>query len=415
MDHQDEFEELREKAGHRARLAAERGRGRRALKSFRFRRAARHLEKALELSPEDKRLRWLLALARFATWFQFVALALAIAGIGFLAFMTITRWGPAFLAAREAPILTPRPSATPTWTRALPTQTPLASPRPTLRPVPTLTLAPSPTPRDIRVDILSNKRTGQQISVELKALEAGTSVFRLRRSDFDLTIGNIPIPFSLEERNADDPVCLVVVVDDSGSIIPGLEQIRAAIRALNDKRKPGDQIGLVLFAGSDRVEVKQVPSDSPLNEMVVTGQGQRTALWDGMLKGIELARSCSVDTRYLLVLTDGSDNSSVKLKGDDSERALLIASLAEEQGLGICTVGVESEALKEDPLMLAAYRCRYSRAADFDALTSLFQEIFGYVRHFYRLEFSTDLIPAESKSVTLRVLNTASVVISLGE
>jgi hypothetical protein len=161
------------------------------------------------------------------------------------------------------------------------------------------------------------------------------------------------------------------------------------------------------------VEVKQKPSESPLNETLVNGQGQLTALWDGILKGIEQAKGCSVDTRYLIVLTDGADNGSVILKGDDTDRALQIAKMAEEQDLGICTVGVQSETLKEDPLKLAAQRCRYSSAAQFDELVSLFQNIFGSVRQFYRVEFSTDLIPAGTKSVTLRVLNAVDATIAI--
>jgi len=409
MEGSEEFEELRRQASRRARIAGEVGRGRKALRSLRFRTAARHLKSALELRPDDKSIRRLLGFARFASWFQYVALTLLVAGVGFLAFMAATQWGPALLA-RQAPTLTPRPTATPTRTRRIPTQTRTATLRPSPRPSPTPTTTP-----DIRVELLHKEVAGQRVAVEFKVLEEGKSRFGLRQSDFTVRASGRWMPFSLEERNADDPVCIVVVVDDSGSIVPGLAQIRAAIRGLNDRRKPGDQLGLVLFAGSDRVEVKQMPSASPLDETFVTGQGQRTALWDGVLKGIELAKSCSVDTRYLIVLTDGADNSSVKLRGDDTDRALLIANQAEEQGLGICTVGVESEALKEDPLMLAAHRCRYNHAAEFDDLVSLFQDIFGYVRHFYRLEFSTETIPRDTKSVTLRALNAAETLIEFGK
>jgi hypothetical protein len=413
MGYEDEFDDLRQKASFQARIAAELGRGLKALRNLRFRTAARHLRNALELSPDDRHIRRSLLFARFASWFQYVVLVLLVAGLGFLGFMIATQWAPAFLAARQAPTLTPRPSPTPTWTRVIPTAVPTATRRPTPRFVPTSTLQPAPTPRNITLEVLDSKLAGRQMLVEVKVFEAGTSVFGLRRSDFELTSDNSSIPFFLEERNADDPVCLVVVIDDSGSILPGLEQIRAAVRGLNDKRKLGDELGMVVFAGSDRVEVKQLPADSPLDEMLVTGQGQRTALWDGVLKGIEVARSCSMSTRYLLVFTDGADNSSVKLQGDDSERALLIANLAEAQGLGVCTVGVESEALKEEPLILAAHRCRYSRAAAFDELTALFEDLFGYVRHFYRLEFSTDHVPPESESVTLRVLRAAAAVIDV--
>jgi hypothetical protein len=412
MEDKDHFDELRQKASLRARIAAETGRARKALRSLRFRTAARHLKNALELSPEDtsvnRRLRW----ARFASWFQYVVLILVVAALGFVAFMIATQWGPALLA-RLAPTVAPTPrfTATPTYTRRIPTQTPTATQRASQKTSP----MPTPIPPDIIVEVLHSEQTGQRVAVEFKVLESGTSRTGLQPADFRIQEAGFWIPFLLQERNADDPVCMVVVVDNSGSIIPGLEQIRSAIRGLNDKRKPGDQLGLVLFAEPGKVEVKQKPSNSPLDETVVNGQGQLTALWDGILKGIEQANTCSVETRYLIVLTDGADNGSVVLKGDDTERALQIAQMAEEQNLGICTIGVQSDALKEEPLKLAAERCRYSSAAQFDELVSLFQDIFGSVRHFYRLEFSTELLPQDTKSVTLRVLNTTDVAINVGE
>ncbi len=128
---------------------------------------------------------------------------------------------------------------------------------------------------------------------------------------------------------------------------------------------------------------------------------------------IEVARTCSESARYLIVLTDGADNASVVLKGDDRERALRIAQMAEAENIGICTVGVQSTSLKEEPLQLAAHRCPYSRSERSSELVSLFENIFGYVRHFYRLEIRTEALPAGTDSITLRVLNTAELPIEL--
>lgn len=409
MGYDDELEDLRQKAGPRARLAAELGRARQAYRSLRFRTAARHLENALALSPDDKSIRRRLRFVRFFSWFQYVVLALLVAVVGLAAFLTVTQWGPTLLA-KLAVTPTPRPTSTPTSTRAVPTQGPTA----TRKPSPQSTSLPTPTP-DIRVEVLRTQVTGQRVIAEFRVLESGISRTGLRPADIEIQAAGRQVPFRLDERSADDPVCVIVVVDNSGSIAPGLEQIRAAIRGLNEKRKPGDQLGLVLFAEPNRVEVKQTPSDSPLNDRVITGQGQLTALWDGILKGMELAQTCSVSTRYLIVLTDGADNASVLLRGDDRERALKIAQRAATENLGICTIGVETEVLREEPLQLVAYRCRYSSTARFADLVSLFQGVFGYVRHFYRVEFGVDSLPPEAKSFTLRVLKTKDTVIEIGK
>ncbi|MDH7488994.1 MAG: vWA domain-containing protein [Anaerolineae bacterium] len=407
MAHKDDLESLREKAGQRARLAAELGRARQAFRSLRFRKAAEHLQNALELRPDDRAIRRRLRFARFASWFQYVALLLVVAAVGLIAFLAVTQWGPA-LRASLAPTPAPRPTPTPTNTPVI--RTP--SPTPTRRPTSQVTLVPAAT-ADIRVELMSARTDGQKVSAEFRVLESGSDRTKLRTGDFQVWAEKQQIPFQVEERDADDPVCVIVVVDNSGSIIPGLERIRAAIRGLNERRKPGDQLGLVLFAEPNRVEVKQPPSDAPLNDRLVNGEGQLTALWDGILKGIELARTCSLSERYLIVMTDGADNASVVLKGDDRERAQRIAQMAQAENLGICTVGVQSESLREEPLQIAAYRCPYSSTARFSDLVSLFQNIFGFVRHFYRLEINAESLPPGTESVTLRVLNAAELRIEL--
>jgi len=267
----------------------------------------------------------------------------------------------------------------------------------------------------VTIEILQARLTEQSASVEFKVFQKGVNQVGLQSGEVNVTSAGRKIPFSFQERSADDPVCVIVVVDNSGSIFPGLTQIRDAIRGLNDKRKPGDELGLILFAESDRVEVMQEPSESPLDATVVTGEGQLTALWDGVLEGLEQAQSCSVQTRYLIVLTDGADTGSVRLQGDDTDRAMWVAAQAKQDGVGICTVGVESETLKEDPLKLAAYGCRYERASQFDELVTLFQDLFGSVRHFYRVEFGADELPVGERVVALQVLDSEETVVDFGD
>ena len=205
------------------------------------------------------------------------------------------------------------------------------------------------------------------------------------------------------------------MVDNSGSIQPGLIQIQQAIRSLNDKRKPGDQLGLVLFAEADRVKTMQTPAPRPLESTVVTGEGDYTALWDGVLEGLSQAKSCTVAGRYLIVLTDGSDNQSRQLTGDNLERARIVAWLAEGQNVGVCTVGVKSKDLEEEPLKLAAHGCGYYNAASFDEVASLFQRIFGFVRDFYRIQLSSDGLIGGQQVIKLRVLDTTEVSVDFGK
>lgn len=282
-----------------------------------------------------------------------------------------------------------------------------ATPTPILPP--TVTPPPTNTPLNIQIEILRAQRTGDMATVDFRVLQAGDQLVGLPQSQFALSSAGETVPIlAFEERGADDPVCMVVVVDNSGSIYPGRNQIRAAITSLNDKRKPDDELGLVVFTTHADVRVVQMPARKSLDPSVVTGVGERTALWDGVLAGLDTAQNCESLTRYLLVLTDGADNDSVILEGDNLSQARQIADRAKAANVGIFAVGVESEALEEGPLQLVAWGGDYRSAEDFDALVSLFQDIFGFVRNFYRIQFSADALSAE-RAITLRVMDAVEV------
>jgi hypothetical protein len=183
---------------------------------------------------------------------------------------------------------------------------------------------------------------------------------------------------------------------------PGLEQIREALQKLNDARKPEDKLGMVVFARHDEISVYE-PSDIPLPINEVDATGSFTALWDATLVGLETAQYCPYSNRYLILLTDGRDNDSRKLKGDNPTRAREIAQQAAAQGVSLCTVGIASKELEEEPLRLVASGCGYYPAENFDQVASLFQEIFGYMRDFYRLRVEPGAVVPGSRC-TLQVL-----------
>ncbi len=259
----------------------------------------------------------------------------------------------------------------------------------------------SPTPV-IRVEILRTRYTEREALVDVRVLQGGQTLQNLKAEDFRLFGGGKPLSFRFEARASDDPICLIAVVDNSGSVRPGLEQIREALQKLNDLRKPGDQLGMVVFAGHDEISVYE-PSDSPLPTDKVDATGSLTALWDATLVGLETAQHCLYPNRYLILLTDGRDNDSRKLKGDNLTRAREIARQAAERGISVCTIGVASRDLEPEPLRLAASGCGYYPAENFDQVASLFQEIFGYMRDFYRLRVEPGTVVPGSR-YTLQVL-----------
>jgi len=252
---------------------------------------------------------------------------------------------------------------------------------------------PSPTPAT-KLEILRAEENIESAwaRIDIRVWENGQFLPELPSGEFSVTAEGTSIPFELEEHKADDPICLITVVDNSGSIYSGIDYVREAIRKVNDFRKPDDQLGMVLFSSQDQILVKQSPSSAPLNPSVVDGTGRLTALWDAILEGLNTAQSCTSDSRYLLVLTDGRDNDSRRLEGDDITKSRAIAQQAAGQGVDICTLGVTDQ-IDEESLRQVSTGCGFYYAAKFEDIANKLQELFGYVRDFYRITLSGS-IPA---------------------
>jgi len=254
----------------------------------------------------------------------------------------------------------------------------------------------------IRVEVLRTRYSEREAFVDVRVWQGGQTLKGLKAEDFRLFSGGKPLSFQFEARSADDPVCVIAVVDNSGSVRPGLEQIRQALRKLNDARKSGDELGMVVFAAHNQID-QVPPSTDPLPAEKVNATGMMTALWDATLTGLDIARSCSYSNRYLILLTDGRDNDSRRLKGDNLTRAEEIAQRAAQEGVAICAVGVASKDLEEEPLRRVATGCGYYPAANFEEVASLFQDIFGYVRDFYRLRVEPGAVSPGARAI-LQVL-----------
>jgi len=274
-----------------------------------------------------------------------------------------------------------------------------------------LTPPPTPTPH-IEIEVLRARREESEVVIDVRVFREGRFIEGLQKKDLTLLIDGATPSFEFEARYADDPICLIAVVDNSGSIEPGLNQIHEALQALNEARKPEDEMGLVVFGTHEQISRVQPPAPAALSAEAVgriDATGEKTALWDGILEGLDMAQSCSARLRYLLVMTDGIDNDSRRLGGDSMARAREIARIARDRGVSICTVGVKSEgAVEEDALRRAAYGCQYSSADNFDELATLFIRLFGYVRDFYRLKVDAAEVPYGAH-VAVRVLNAAEV------
>ena len=284
---------------------------------------------------------------------------------------------------------TPIPTATP-----LPSSTP--SPAPTAAPTATEEPTATPTPTPVLAITLLGKRRGKGV-IDFKLTADGTPVPDLSADEVTASNPSLKIK-KLLPRSEKDPVCVIAVVDNSGSI-KEQDLLRGAIQGLNDMQaaRPSLWLGMIVF---DTTIVQEVtPSTKRLDVKLITGKGQNTALWLGVDAGIKLASNCKeapVLDRYLFVVTDGADNTGNKSKAE-------IIKAANDTGVGICTVGINSADLQQQPLIdVAAAGCAYRFAKDVETVRGLLQEILYDTGNSYRITADRYTCP-----VTLEVRGTS--------
>lgn len=203
------------------------------------------------------------------------------------------------------------------------------------------------------------------------------------------------IPLPVEGRD------LMVAIDLSGSM--GREDFSINGRAMNRltvvkaaaddfiRRRKGDRLGLILFSDRaylqapltfDRTVVRKL-----LDEAQVGLTGQKTAIGDAIAISIKRLKDRPTQSRVLVLLTDGVNNSGVM-------QPLQAAELAKELGIRIYTIGVgadpsavqtafgrriidPSQDLDEGTLKKIAKLTggQYFRATDVKSLAKIYSEI----------------------------------------
>jgi hypothetical protein len=229
----------------------------------------------------------------------------------------------------------------------------------------------------------------------------------LRKRNFKVMNGNTEIGIaSFDEKNENEPICIIPVVDNSNSVQPYLEELRESIVFLNQKSKPNDRLGIVVFGG-EREHKLTNPGFPDLNPMMADGKGQTTAIFHAMDQAFEVAGRCAVDLRYLVIITDGQNKvpyiSPDGIEHDNDSASLYFAERARAEGVRICTIGIQSSQLETRPLQLMETNCGgYFPASSADYIGEKFSEIINYERQFYRLKLdAADIVFADGLRIEL--------------
>ena len=147
---------------------------------------------------------------------------------------------------------------------------------------------------------------------------------------------------------------MMLAVDISGSMDQRDMRInnRAVMRidsvksVLNEfiQRRQGDRLGLILFADQAYIQAPLTYDTNTVKQLLIEAQlgfaGQRTAIGDALGLGIKRLVERPAESRTLILLTDGANNSG-------SVSPLEAAKLAQENGITVHTIGVGADEMVE--------------------------------------------------------------------
>lgn len=156
---------------------------------------------------------------------------------------------------------------------------------------------------------------------------------------------------------------------------------KAVKHVLNDfiSKREGDRMGLIFFGSNAYIQAPFTPDlqtvDKMLEEADVGMAGQMTSIGKAIVKGIEMFEQDTIETKVMLLLTDGVDDGTNILPLD-------AAGLAKSDSVIIYTIGIgdpesDNSDLDENTLEEIAEMTggQYFRAIDAERLEEIYAEL----------------------------------------
>ena len=216
----------------------------------------------------------------------------------------------------------------------------------------------------------------------------------------------------LDAENLGRAKAVVLAVDDSQSMAgKPLTAAAAAARSFVAAKPSPDAIAVVEF-GRRPIELSglstaTIDADTALSQITEAGQSG-TALYDAIGLSSNLLRTSSLQSRVLIVLTDGRDVSS-----NDSLDAAVAAARA--ANVSIYPIGIEGQGFDPRPLQQLASETggRYYAAASTGALSGVYSSIADRLGHTWRVSYVTAARPGDRIRVQATVPGAGSAVSSV--
>ncbi len=151
----------------------------------------------------------------------------------------------------------------------------------------------------------------------------GRAVRGLQKADVSLLSGARAIACDLFEFSEDAPVSFTILLDGSGSMgLAGKAQAaRTALMTLLEKKKPGDDFSLHVFAeGAVHEKVPFTEDHGTISRAAAaTVPFGKTAFFDALARMPEYSLKGKNGSRAIVLITDGIDNASALSRGGLAE------------------------------------------------------------------------------------------------
>jgi VWFA-related protein len=150
----------------------------------------------------------------------------------------------------------------------------------------------------------------EAVLVPVIVTEGGHFVRGLKRQDFEVFEDGVPQPIA-SFVNEEAALDLVLAVDVSGSMEHALDEVKAAVKQLLTKLRPGDAATVVgfndtFFIAAEREKDAQVREDAV--DLLTSWGG--TALYDATVHALEMVGRAS-GRKGVVIFSDGDDQNSV--------------------------------------------------------------------------------------------------------
>lgn len=212
-------------------------------------------------------------------------------------------------------------------------QLPATSPTPSASPLPKQTTAPSTNAENTADDDEVIRVTSNLVIVPVSVTNAaGQPVLRLQATDFRLEEDNRPQQIARLGDAEQVPLEIAVLLDISGSVNARFSfEKEAAVRFLKQILKPADHASVFAIDAQPRLEQTRASLDAASAKLLAIQPARSsTAFYDTVVDAAQyLAKSAPAGARrVIIVISDGEDNNSEKIKAAREQASTLTQRLA---------------------------------------------------------------------------------------